>query len=109
MGVKLVLTLKAPKRQSLAITLTAKVYQLCMVLFGYSARVLKPLDIMERHHYLMSWMKIALCDLIIALCQLNIQFGSLAITQVLCVHLRLHHVLSSSYAVTLGNDHVFFI
>ena len=44
MGVKLVPTPKVPKSRSLAIRLIAKVYQLCILLFGRSARALKRLD-----------------------------------------------------------------
>ena len=44
MGVELVSTPKAPKKRSLAIRLTAKVYHLHMLLFGRSACALKTLD-----------------------------------------------------------------
>ena len=43
MGVELVPTPKAPKNRSLAIRLIAEFYQLCMLLFGRSARALKTL------------------------------------------------------------------
>ena len=44
MGVELVPTPKAPKNWSLAIRLTAKIHQLCMLLFGRSNRALKTLN-----------------------------------------------------------------
>ena len=43
MGAELVPTPKAPKNRSLAIRLISKFYQMCMLLFGRSARALKTL------------------------------------------------------------------